>query len=208
MKPLRTQGDLCEASAPLPPRLRQELLRAHPTLDRTSVMDDLVCAFELHEGDEHFGVLYDDFPDPGRGALWTRWRNGEEPEGFQLRPDCGDRSMKNTACGHFSGHPGPHTWADEVPRRVRTRPSRLHQEPQAVTWAREKAGLTKRALADRIGISEQLVGEIESGWRTASPANLARMAAALNCPLVILERRRTVGAEGVTSPRPDGQGKP
>jgi transcriptional regulator with XRE-family HTH domain len=78
--------------------------------------------------------------------------------------------------------------------RTRTRPSRLHQEPEAVTWAREKAGLTKRALADLVGISEQLMGEIESGWRNATPANLAKIAGALNCPLVVVERKRHDGA--------------
>lgn len=74
--------------------------------------------------------------------------------------------------------------------RTRTRPRRLHQEPEAVTWAREKAGLTKRALADLVGISEQLMGEIESGWRSATPVNLRKIADALNCPLVALERKR------------------
>ncbi|MEC3995916.1 helix-turn-helix transcriptional regulator [Actinacidiphila sp. DG2A-62] len=74
--------------------------------------------------------------------------------------------------------------------RTRTRPRRLHQEPEAVTWARQKCGLTKRALADLVGISEQLMGEIESGWRSATPANLAKIAAALNCPIVVLERKR------------------
>ena len=76
-------------------------------------------------------------------------------------------------------------------KRHRSRPSRLHHEPSAVTWAREKAGLTKRALAERVGISEQLMGEIESGWRSATPRNLARIAEALNCPVVLLERRRS-----------------
>ncbi|WNI16437.1 helix-turn-helix domain-containing protein [Actinacidiphila sp. ITFR-21] len=80
--------------------------------------------------------------------------------------------------------------------RSRTRPSRLRQEPEAVTWAREKAGLTKRALADQIGISEQLMGEIESGWRSATPANLVKIAEALNCPIVVLERKRSIGAVG------------
>lgn len=83
-------------------------------------------------------------------------------------------------------------------RRTRTRPSRLHQEPEAVTWARQKAGLTKRALADQVGISEQLMGEIESGWRSATPANLIKIAAALNCPLVVLERKHPAA----TSPAP------
>ncbi|MFG1804985.1 helix-turn-helix domain-containing protein [Streptomyces sp. NPDC049040] len=84
--------------------------------------------------------------------------------------------------------------AERTARR-RVRPRRLHQEPEAVTWAREKAGLTKRALASQVDISEQLMGEIESGWRSATPANLARIAAALNCPLVVLERKRQ-SAEG------------
>lgn len=79
--------------------------------------------------------------------------------------------------------------------RGRTAPSVLHQEPKAITWAREKAGLTKRALAGRVGISEQLMGEIESGWRSATPANLMKIADALNCPVVLLECKRstTVG---------------
>ena len=34
------------------------------------------------------------------------------------------------------------------------------------------------------------MGEIESGWRNATPANLAKIAEALNCPLVALERKR------------------
>jgi hypothetical protein len=41
----------------------------------------------------------------------------------------------------------------------RRRPLRLHHEPAAVTWAREKCGLTKRALAREVGISEQLMCE-------------------------------------------------
>ncbi|BBB00276.1 hypothetical protein RVR_7273 [Actinacidiphila reveromycinica] len=75
-------------------------------------------------------------------------------------------------------------------RQTRRRPKRLNQEPEAVTWAREKVGLTKRELAADVGISEQLMGEIESGWRSATPSNLAKIAGALNCPLVALERKR------------------
>lgn len=90
--------------------------------------------------------------------------------------------------------------------RTRTRPSRLHQEPEAVTWARQKAGLTKRALADKVGISEQLMGEIESGWRSATPANLTKIAEALNCPLVALERKRPTPAEH-TGPSTEAPGR-
>jgi DNA-binding XRE family transcriptional regulator len=72
----------------------------------------------------------------------------------------------------------------------RRRPLTLHHEPAAVTWARENCGLTKRPLANAVGISEQLMNEIESGWRSATPANLAKIAEVLNCPVVLLERRR------------------
>jgi DNA-binding XRE family transcriptional regulator len=83
-----------------------------------------------------------------------------------------------------------------LPKRKRKRPRTLHQEPEAVTWARHKAGLTKRALARGVGISEQLMGEIESGWRSATPVNLGRIAATLNCPVVLLERKRAVDTGG------------
>lgn len=76
-------------------------------------------------------------------------------------------------------------------KQIRTRPANLYQEPKAVTFAREKSGLTKRALAEKVGISEQLMGEIESGWRSAVPANLARIAEVLNCPVVLLESKHT-----------------
>lgn len=77
----------------------------------------------------------------------------------------------------------------------RRRPKKpLNQEPEAVTYAREKAGLTKRELAERCGISEQLMGEIESGWRNAKPENLLKIAEACNCPIVVLERKREVAA--------------
>ncbi|CAG6398345.1 helix-turn-helix domain-containing protein [Streptomyces cocklensis] len=82
--------------------------------------------------------------------------------------------------------------------RERDRPRRLRQEPEAVTWAREKSGLTRRRLAELVGISEQLMGEVESGRRSATPADLATIAQALNCPIVVLERRRP-GSTGTRS---------
>lgn len=81
----------------------------------------------------------------------------------------------------------------EVTRKKRTRrriKRPLHHAPSAVTYAREKARLTKRELAALVGISPQLMGEIESGWRNCTPENLAKMAEALNCPLVVLEAKR------------------
>lgn len=67
----------------------------------------------------------------------------------------------------------------------------LDHEPQAVTYAREQAGLTKTQLAQKVGVSLSLVSEIEAGTRNATPANLNRLAVALNCPRVALERKRT-----------------
>ncbi|MEN2423062.1 helix-turn-helix transcriptional regulator [Streptomyces rimosus] len=67
----------------------------------------------------------------------------------------------------------------------------LDHEPEAVTYARRKAGLTKRETARRCGISEQLMGDIERGRRNATPATLKKLSAVLNCPIVVLERKRT-----------------
>jgi transcriptional regulator with XRE-family HTH domain len=66
----------------------------------------------------------------------------------------------------------------------------LGHEPEAVIYAREKAGLTQAELARRVGVSVALVNMIESGDRNATPAMLLRLAAALNCPVVVLERKR------------------
>lgn len=70
--------------------------------------------------------------------------------------------------------------------------NQLHHLPEAVTWAREKAGLTKTALATECEVSLALISMIESGDRSATPALLLKIAKALNCPVVILERRREV----------------
>lgn len=90
--------------------------------------------------------------------------------------------------------------------RKRRRPSRLNQEPSAITWAREKCGLTKRALARSIGISEQLMNEIESGWRSATPANLIKIAKVLKCPVVIFERRQGADTAEQEARMPDRNG--
>jgi transcriptional regulator with XRE-family HTH domain len=68
--------------------------------------------------------------------------------------------------------------------------SPLDHEPDAVVYAREKAGLTRTALAGRLGVSLSLISQIESGDRNATPAMLLRLAEALNCPVVVLERKR------------------
>jgi transcriptional regulator with XRE-family HTH domain len=66
----------------------------------------------------------------------------------------------------------------------------LDHEPEAVTYAREQAGLTKTQLAQACGVVVSLISEIESGTRNATPAMLNKLAKALNCPRVVLERKR------------------
>ncbi|SHL25917.1 hypothetical protein [Actinacidiphila paucisporea] len=111
MNPVGT--DQCEAATYLPPHLRSELLRTHPTVDRLLVVEDLVCVLGAHSVGEHYAVLYDHFPAPVMGALWTRWDTGESPDSFWIRPDCTSFSPRRAACGHFLAHPGPHSWEAE-----------------------------------------------------------------------------------------------
>ncbi|MFE3378817.1 helix-turn-helix transcriptional regulator [Streptomyces anulatus] len=78
------------------------------------------------------------------------------------------------------------------PLKRRPRGAPFNHEPKAVTYAREKAGLTKRALAKSCDISEQLVCDIEAGRRNATPETLLKFASAMNCPVVVLEAKRVV----------------
>lgn len=74
-------------------------------------------------------------------------------------------------------------------RRRRPRGAPLDHAPEGVAYARTTAGLTKRALADALGISEQLMCDIEAGRRNAHPELLTRMAERLDCPLVVLQAK-------------------
>jgi transcriptional regulator with XRE-family HTH domain len=66
----------------------------------------------------------------------------------------------------------------------------LDHEPAAVTYAREKAGLSKTQLANACGVSVSLISEIEGGTRNATPAMLNKLTVVLNCPRVVLERKQ------------------
>jgi len=66
----------------------------------------------------------------------------------------------------------------------------LNHEPDAVVYAREKAGLRQVDAAALIGCSPTLLADIEKGRRSAGPARLAKMAEVYNCPIVALERKR------------------
>ncbi|WP_352231376.1 helix-turn-helix transcriptional regulator [Actinomadura sp. NBRC 104412] len=74
--------------------------------------------------------------------------------------------------------------------RRRGSPRILNQEPEAVTYAREQAGLTKTEVARACGVSLSLISEIEKGTRNATPAMIVKLAHVLNCPRVVLLRKR------------------
>lgn len=69
-------------------------------------------------------------------------------------------------------------------------PKRLDHEPEAVAYALDQSGLTRAQLAEMCGVAPSLITEIISGTRNATPAMIRKLAAALNCPRVVLERKR------------------
>lgn len=73
----------------------------------------------------------------------------------------------------------------------------LDHEPEAVTYARERAGLTKTDLAVQLGVSLSLISEIEAGTRNATHRLQRRMAQVLNCPVVVLQRKYQSTSEEV-----------
>jgi transcriptional regulator with XRE-family HTH domain len=76
-----------------------------------------------------------------------------------------------------------------MPKRTKAKDP-LNHEPQAVTWARERSGLTKTELGKRVGVGVSHISEIEKGTRNAPPPLLLKIAQELNCPVVFLERKR------------------
>lgn len=75
-----------------------------------------------------------------------------------------------------------------IPRDHRQSP--LDHEPEAVVYALKQSGMTQKEFARRVGKSESLVSEILKGTRNATPALIGTMAKVLNCPRVVLERKR------------------
>jgi transcriptional regulator with XRE-family HTH domain len=74
---------------------------------------------------------------------------------------------------------------------IRNRPKNpLDHEPEAVTYAREQAGLTKTSLAKECEVSVSLISEIEAGTRNATPAMISKLAKSLGCPRVVLQRKK------------------
>lgn len=76
-------------------------------------------------------------------------------------------------------------------KAARTKPKDpLDHEPSAVAYALHCSGLTKAQLAERCGVAPSLITEIIAGTRNATPAMIGKLAYALNCPRVVLERKR------------------
>lgn len=83
----------------------------------------------------------------------------------------------------------------------RTKPKEpLDHEPSAVAYALDCSGLTKAQLAEMCGVAPSLITEIVKGTRNANPAMIGKLARALNCPRVVLERKR----EPEATPPADG----
>ena len=70
------------------------------------------------------------------------------------------------------------------------RNSPLDHEPEAVRYALDKSGLSQTEFAAALGKSQSYVSEILKGTRNANPRLLIDIARVLNCPVVVLERKR------------------
>ena len=81
--------------------------------------------------------------------------------------------------------------SDAKAARAPKRP--LDHDPEAVVWARKAKGWKQAELAAAIEVSPSHMSEIESGTRNAPPWLLNRIAAVLNCPVSLLERKREEG---------------
>lgn len=77
--------------------------------------------------------------------------------------------------------------SSERPRRV----APLSHDPEAVRWARERTGWSQADLARAAGVSRSLICEIENGTRGLPPRLRNRLAEVLNCPVSVLEVKRS-----------------
>lgn len=60
-------------------------------------------------------------------------------------------------------------------------------------YARENADLKQKAAADALGISPQLLADIEAGRRNATADVLAKMTRVYKCPREVLVRKDNLG---------------
>lgn len=81
----------------------------------------------------------------------------------------------------------------KIPRGHRKSP--LNHEPEALEYAINKAGVTQTWLIDELAerghkVSKGQMSEMVKGTRNCQQPLLVAIARALNCPLVVLERKR------------------
>lgn len=72
----------------------------------------------------------------------------------------------------------------------------FNQDPEAVARARKKAGLTKYALAKRLGRARSTFTEIERDTRNAPETLLAEIAKVCGVPVETLRRKPASGQAG------------
>lgn len=75
-----------------------------------------------------------------------------------------------------------------MPNRKRPKQP-LDHDPESVTWARVRLGLTKAELAARLEVSPSLITEIEKGTRNATPPMILRLSRELRVPTDELIRK-------------------
>lgn len=71
----------------------------------------------------------------------------------------------------------------------------LNHEPEALEYAIAKAGVTQAWLIDELArqghpVSKGQMSEMVKGTRNCQQPTLVAIAKALNCPVVVLERKR------------------
>lgn len=81
----------------------------------------------------------------------------------------------------------------KIPRGHRKSP--LNHEPEAMEWAWRKSGLTQVQLLEALAaagnpVSKGQLSEIIKGTRNCQQPLLEAIAKVLNCPVVVLERKR------------------
>lgn len=69
-------------------------------------------------------------------------------------------------------------------------PSPVEVDNVVLAVIREKNGDTKTSLAERAGLSLSYYADLESGRRKGNPDVIAKLAAALNIPKSVIEKRR------------------
>ncbi|MCZ2837180.1 helix-turn-helix domain-containing protein [Modestobacter sp. VKM Ac-2985] len=68
-------------------------------------------------------------------------------------------------------------------RRPQTRrPGQLNHDPVALRWVISQSKFTQKELAEKVGLHPSTLSLIVSGQRNCTPANLANIAKALQCP--------------------------